>query len=64
MSGTVVGFIVMQSEQWGKFYPWALPMTTMAGEGKNMPFAVAYGIVAGIVVGIVGCWEMTRRDVL
>ena len=64
MSGTVVGFIVMQSEQWGKFYPWALPMTTMAGEGKNMPFAVAYGIVAGILVGIVGCWEMTRRDVL
>jgi ABC-2 type transport system permease protein len=64
MSGTVIGFIVMQSEQWGKFYPWALPMTTMAGEGKNMPFAVAYGIVGGIVVGIIGCWEMTRRDVL
>ena len=64
MSGTVVGFIVMQSEKWGKFYPWALPMTTMAGEGKNMQFAVTYGIVGGIILGIIGCWEMTRRDVL
>lgn len=64
MSGTVVGFIVMQSEKWGKFYPWALPLTTMAGEGKNMSFAVTYGILGGIVIGVIGCWEMTRRDVL
>lgn len=64
MSATVIGFIVMQSENWGKFYPWALPVTTMAGEGKNMTFAVAYGIIGGIVVGLIGSWEMTRRDVL
>ena len=64
MTGTVIGFIVMQSDKWGKFYPWALPLTTIAGEGKNMPFAVTYGIIGGIVGGLLGCWEMTRRDVL
>jgi hypothetical protein len=39
----------------GKIYPWALPLTTMAGEGKNMPVAVAHGTVGGIIQNIIGC---------
>ncbi len=64
MAATVIGFIVTQSDKWGKFYPWSLPLTSIAGEGQNTTFAVTYGVVGGIVVGIIGCWEMTRRDVL
>lgn len=64
MSATIIGFLLAQSDKWGKFYPWSLPANIFTGGGKNMSFALAFSIIGGIIVGVLGCWEMTRRDVL
>lgn len=40
MAATVASFIVSQSEQWGKFYPWSLPMHSFGGEGRNTTLAL------------------------
>ena len=64
MSATIIGFLLSQSDKWGKFYPWSLPANTFTNGGENMLFALLFSIVGCIVAGGLGCWEMTRRDVL
>ena len=44
-----------------KFYPWLLPLNVLSPE--RFTIAMIMGIIGGILVGIVGCWEFTRRDV-
>lgn len=70
-----ITLIVSQTSQWWLF-PWALPgnvegifYATMVGEETLYPVSLAWlsmglSIVGGLVAGILGGWEMTRRDVL
>ena len=46
----------------GKYYPWLLPVNTMLPDRKVA--ALVLGITGGVIIGILGCWEATRRDVL
>ena len=36
MSATVVGFLVGQSERFGHWYPWSMPMQVLASEGRHL----------------------------
>jgi len=45
-----------------KYYPWLLPFNSRSPERETL--ALILGITGGIVVSILGCWEVTRRDVL
>jgi hypothetical protein len=63
---TVSGMIVVNSD-WGRFYPWALPGLIANGFSTGTPFPLAemaFGGLGGVVVALIGGWEMTRRDVL
>lgn len=64
MIATVIGVFVTNSETWAKFYPWTLPAVVMSGDGAIVVQALTLGIVGGIIVAIVGCWDMIRQDVL
>jgi len=63
---TVSGMIVVSSD-WGAFYPWALPGLLANTFNKGEPTLMkelTVSVVGGIVVALLGCWEVTRRDVL
>lgn len=61
---TVFGVVVMGSK-WERFDPWTLPGVVASGTLNAEPYALALalGVVGGIVVACVGCWEATRHDV-
>jgi hypothetical protein len=44
-------------------YPWAQGVNIISNE-PNFPLALSIGVLGGLAAGVIGCWEMTRRDVL
>lgn len=63
MSATVVGFLVGQSERFGPWYPWSLPMQVFAGHGEHTAFVVFLGVFGGLVVTLMGLADYLRREV-
>lgn len=65
---TVVGFIVINSDEYSTLFPWTLPLRaagTLVMEGvPSAPLALPLGLVGGLLVSVVACWDVTRRDVL
>ena len=62
---TVGGAIIGNSLTWWKYYPWALAVNVISGPGvQDLPLALTLGIGGGIVVGVLGCWDVVRRDVV
>jgi lantibiotic transport system permease protein len=64
MSATVIGFLVAQSEQYGRFYPWAMPVQVFAYEGANSDFVVIAGLISSLVVFAFGVWDFNSHDAL
>jgi len=57
----ILSSFLLASDSWGTYYPWII---LCIGTEINIPIGFAFRIIGGIVVGVVGCWEVTRRDVL
>jgi lantibiotic transport system permease protein len=64
MSATVIGFVVAQSAQYGRFYPWAMPVQVFAYEGANSDFVVMASLVSSLFVFMLGLWDFNRLDTL
>ncbi len=62
MSATVAGFLIGQSERFGHWYPWTMPLQVMAGEGRYASFVVVAGILGGIVAAALGLLDFLRRE--
>lgn len=62
MSATVVGFLVGQSERFGPWYPWSLPMQVYAGHGEHAAFVVCLGVSGGLLATLLGLADYLRRD--
>lgn len=62
MTATVAGFLIGQSGDYGPWYPWAMPVQVLAGEGEKLGMVVATGLIAGAVVAVTGLWNFLRRD--
>ncbi len=62
---TVAGVIVVNSD-WAGFYPWTLPGQVSIGfmQGEAVGLQVVLGTLGGIVVALVGGWDVIRQDVL
>lgn len=62
---TVAGILVVQSD-WGSFYPWALPglLVNQLSKGDTYTAELLFGSLGGIIVGLIGGWDVTRRDVV
>jgi hypothetical protein len=65
--GMTVGGMVVINSEWATFYPWALPGLLANTFNKGEPILLKelmVSVVGGIAVALLGCWEVTRRDVL
>lgn len=62
MGATVAGFLIGQSERFGHWYPWTLPLQVLAGNGTHASFAVAAGLVGGSVVAALGLADFLRQE--
>lgn len=63
IAATFVGLIISSTEV-GRIYPWSLPLDVVFGQGERLPLALALGIGGGLIVAVVGGWDITRREVL
>ncbi|MBK9655525.1 MAG: ABC transporter permease [Rhodanobacteraceae bacterium] len=63
MSATVIGFLVGQSERFGHWYPWSMPVQVLAGEGQHASFVVVAGLLGGLAVTALGLADFLRREV-
>jgi lantibiotic transport system permease protein len=63
---TVANLLVMNSEKWSLYFPWSLAMHALGAyeQQSNLPMALGLGIGGGILLALLGCWEVVRRDVL
>ncbi|CAN5206636.1 hypothetical protein BH11PSE14_BH11PSE14_15540 [soil metagenome] len=62
MSATVMGFLIGQSERFGHWYPWSMPLQVLAGKGQWTGFVVVAGIFGGLLVGLAGLLDFRRRE--
>lgn len=65
IAGTVAAVLVIESK-YAPYYPWTLSGTTIMAVINNQPYTtqLVIGVVGGILMALVGCWEATRREVL
>jgi hypothetical protein len=61
----VINFMVIQSDKWNKFFPWSWSAYAFFEEGASfLPTAVALGMAGGVIVGLIGMWIVSRREVV
>ena len=46
----------------GSLFPWSPPAMAMAPHNPYRPIAVGLGLFAGVLVGAVACWHLSRRE--
>jgi hypothetical protein len=61
-----LGAVMIAGLGWATFYPWVLPFEVVKGflSGDLKWTVPLVGCLVGIMVAFLGCWEVTRRDVL
>ncbi len=64
MVATTINIMVMNSEKWAKVYPWSLPTFALEDTGGFLGTALAMGMIGGALVGLLGMWRMSRREVI
>jgi hypothetical protein len=62
MSATVMGFLIGQSERYGHWYPWSMPVQVLAGEGQWTGFVVGASVGGALVAACLGWVAFGRRD--
>ena len=63
MGATVAGFLIGQSERFGHWYPWTMPLQVLAGEGRYATFVVVAGLLGGLLAACLGLLDFLRREV-
>lgn len=63
MGATVAGFLIGQSERFGHWYPWTMPLQVLAGNGVHSHFVVMAGLVGGALAASLGLVDFLRREV-
>jgi hypothetical protein len=69
--GSIAGLVLNISPRAAsvaRFFPWSLPFIALSRPAGTVPAdvqtsALLVGIVGGLVVAILGCWDVTRQDV-
>ena len=65
IAGTVAATLVMYSAEWRTYYPWTAPflIANDFASGKLLPNAVLFGAAGGLVIALLGAWDLGRREV-
>lgn len=61
----IIAVVAIQSD-YGGWYPWTMPVMVLGviKDGQMPMSQLLAGSVGGLVVALLGCWDVTRRDVL
>jgi len=62
MAATVGTGLIAGSERWWKFYPWSLPFHALTS--NHLQLSLTIGAFGGLLIAILGCWDVARRDTL
>lgn len=62
MSATVMGFLIGQSERFGHWYPWSMPMQVLGGKGQWVEFVMVAGVLGFVVAGLLALADFHRRE--
>ncbi len=62
MSATVMGFLIGQSERYGHWYPWSMPMQVLAGKGQWIEFVLVASLAGGLLVALLALADFRRRE--
>lgn len=62
MSATVMGFLIGQSERFGHWYPWSMPLQVFAGKGQWTGFVVLASAAGALLVALAGLADFRRRE--
>jgi hypothetical protein len=62
MSATVMGFLIGQSERFGHWYPWSMPVQVLAGKGQWTEFVMAAGVIGFAVAALLALVDFRRRE--
>jgi hypothetical protein len=63
MCATVIGFVAVNSVEWGGWWPWSMPIYAIRGATAERADLMPVAVVAAAVVAVIGCWEFSRREV-
>lgn len=61
MVATVMGYLIVQSKDYGPFYPWAMPIQPLASSAEHLPLTLAFSLIGAVVVTGLGLWNFVRR---
>ncbi len=65
IAAAVINFMIIQSDKWSKYFPWSWPgYAIMKENAAFLPVALVLGLAGGIIVGLIGMWIVSRREVV
>jgi hypothetical protein len=62
---TISGVMIINSEKFGPYYPWAIPglVGNQLNEGTILWPQVLTGLLGGILVFIISNWQLSRKQI-
>lgn len=63
MTAMVVGFLAVNSADYGPWVPWSLTLHTLMPRGTAVVNPMVYSTVAALSVAIAGAWNFAHREV-
>jgi hypothetical protein len=59
----VVNIIILPAGMFAaNLFPWCLPAVAMAPHSPHRVLGVAWGLLGGVAVGMIACWDLSRRE--
>lgn len=62
MVAMVVGFVLINAGEWGRFYPWAMPSAAVMKGSIRVELVLAVCWLFGIAAAAAGCRDFCRRE--
>jgi hypothetical protein len=62
MTATVMGFLIGQSERFGPWYPWSMPVQALANKQQHLDQVLIVASVGAIAVTLLALLDFSRRE--
>lgn len=63
VAATLVSFILINSERYGRLWPWCLPARLLSQKPGALEEVLLYSVVGAVLVSAAGTWEFARREI-